>query len=365
MTDPTNTPSNEASHRILNRRLLLFPLLAIGFALGILAYQNFGQPEVDAAPNSKLPDISLEENSGNPASTATPLPPGSITAGLTQASFSKADHPLDPLLKVAEDSLREIEAKVQDYTSTMISHVLVGDKLQPEKQLFCKIRHARLGANDSKVPFAVYTKFLHPASNAGQEAIWVDGQHDGKLIAHLTGILNVKRFYLDPDGDRAMEGNRYPIRDIGIRNLVVKMLEFGQRDRQHGECDVRLTRGVKIGDRTCSLITVTHPVKRAHFDFHIAKIYIDDEWNIPLGYEGYLWPEDSQTLNDKPKKRVTKREAKANERAAKDGALKADEDAANTPPLLEKYFYTDVKINVGLTDADFDPGNKEYNYPAW
>ncbi len=367
MTKLSDTPSSEPPRQRLTRRMIIFPLLAIGFALGILAYQNFGHPEVDAAPNSKLPDISLQNNSGDNASSDTSLPAGCITAGLTQASFSEAEHPLDPLLKIAEDSLLEINANVKDYTATMISHVLVGEKLQPEKQLFCKIRHAHQKEDGSQASFAVYTKFLHPTAAAGQEAIWVEGKNDGKLIAHLSGMLNVKRFYLDPDGDRAMEGNRYPIRDIGVRNLVVKMLEFGQRDRQHDECDVRLTRGIKLGDRTCTLITVTHPVKRSHFDFHIAKIYIDDEWNMPIGYEGYLWPEDSKTPAEESKKKpaTTSADKSDSEKRSAAGDSESKQTDAALPPLLEKYYYTDLKTNVGLTDADFDPGNKEYNYPAW
>ena len=32
-------------------------------------------------------------------------------------------------------------------------------------------------------------------------------------------------------------------------------------------------------------------------------------------------------------------------------------------PLLESYTYYDVKLNVGLTEDDFDPANPEYRYP--
>jgi outer membrane lipoprotein-sorting protein len=30
--------------------------------------------------------------------------------------------------------------------------------------------------------------------------------------------------------------------------------------------------------------------------------------------------------------------------------------------LLEKYENTNIKLNVGLTDKDFDPKNKEYEF---
>ena len=36
--------------------------------------------------------------------------------------------------------------------------------------------------------------------------------------------------------------------------------------------------------------------------------------------------------------------------------------AGGQPPLVEEYTYRDVRVNVGLTDADFDPENPNYNF---
>ena len=128
-----------------------------------------------------------------------------------------------------------------------------------------------------------------------------------------------------------MEGNRYPIRNIGIRNLIVKMAETAEKDLLHGECNVKIKRDVEINGCKCTMLQAVHPKKRDHFEYYIARIYIDDSRNIPIAYEGYLWPE------------------KEGERAQ----------------LLEKYYYTDIELNVGLTDEDFDAGNKAYNFPRW
>ena len=32
------------------------------------------------------------------------------------------------------------------------------------------------------------------------------------------------------------------------------------------------------------------------------------------------------------------------------------------PVLEEEYTYSDIKVNVGLTDLDFDPNNPDYSY---
>ncbi len=65
------------------------------------------------------------------------------------------------------------------------------------------------------------------------------------------------------------------------------------------------------------------------FDFHIARIYLDTNLRIPVRYEAFLWP------------------------------IKPNEE----PPLEEQYSYSDVKLNVGLQDDDFDPENKAYQFP--
>jgi len=244
-------------------------------------------------------------------------------------------HPFEPLLKIAKLSLQEIDANYRDYTTTLVSRVRADGELQEEKYIFCKIRHPSDWSEDEtsppKIPFSVYTKFLAPKATMGQEAIWLKGHNEGKMIAHPNGWKNVKRVFLDPEGSLAMKGNLHSMCEIGFRNLLVKMVEIGEQEMKHGETLVAIKRDVEINDRLCTTFEVVHPEKRDHFEFHIARIYIDDELNIPIAYEGFLWPE------------------------------KAGED----PVLLERYIYTDIKLNVGLTDADFDPGNEEYNYPAW
>ncbi len=261
---------------------------------------------------------------------------GRLANMVDEAAIEAANHPLDPVLKLADEGLRRMNRTVLDYTATIISQVTIDGVLQPEKRIFCKIRHPRTVEAGSALPgkekpFGVYLKMLSPASIAGQEAIWVEGQNEDKLIGHTTGMLNLKRVYLDPAGSIAMRGNLHPIYEIGFVNLVKKMGEVGRRDLQHADCAVKVTRDVSIGNRTCTMIEITHETRTAEFEFHIARIYIDQRRDILLGYEGFLWPEQE----------------------------------GDPPTLKEKYFYTDLTTNVGLTDKDFSPDNKDYDYPSW
>ena len=172
---------------------------------------------------------------------------------------------------------------------------------------------------------------LKPSKIKDQEVIWVDGQNDGRLIAHTSGMMNIKRFVLDPRGIIAMKGNRYPIFEVGFKNLIAKMKEFGVHDREFDECEVEIARDVLVDKRPCTLITIVHPIERDHFTHHISKIYLDQDRDVLVGYEGYKWPE-------KP---------------------------GDSPPLLERYFYVDMQLNVGLTDEDFSADNPEYDFPSW
>ena len=217
---------------------------------------------------------------------------------------------------------------IVDYTALMVKQERVGGKLLAEEYMECKIRHARSVANRD-TPFSVYMKFVKPVDKAGQEAIWVDGVRDGNLVAHAAGLLNLIRVNLAPRGLLAMRGNRYPITEAGIEILLVRLLEKGIHDREYDECIVEYDRDVTINGHLGTAITITHPQKQPHFEFHIAKIFIDDELNLPVGYEGYLWPETP----------------------------------GGDPVLVEKYFYQNIELNVGLMDSDFDPDNPDYDYP--
>lgn len=292
--------------------------------------------------NESRTDLAIEGESGDlvgstethaDAQSAQSLPEPeaeSIEALINDQLIAEADHPLDPLLEVACWSIMEIEQNIVDYTATVTSQVFVDGALGKERVMDAKIRH-RHGTGENEKPFSVYLHFLEPRANRNQEVIWVEGQNDGKLIAHGTGLFKVKRMYLDPNGPIAMRGSRYPVWDIGFKNLIEKMLEIGRCDREQDDCQVKVTKGVVVEDRHCTLLEIVHEQPLPCFMFHHAKIYIDDERHIPIGYEGYMWPKTP----------------------------------GEPPPLLEKFYYTDIKLNPGLTDRDFDPDNPDYDYPRW
>ena len=74
----------------------------------------------------------------------------------------------------------------------------------------------------------------------------------------------------------AMHDRRYPMTEIGILNMVRHMIAIAEQDIRHDECEVRYFAGGKINNRDCNWCQVTHPVRRWCFQFHVARIFVDD-----------------------------------------------------------------------------------------
>jgi len=245
-----------------------------------------------------------------------------------QQEAAVPEHPLDPALKIAYEGLERIRNEVTDYSCTLVKQERVNGTLNPEEYMYAEVRNRKVQDEQVVTPFAVYLYFLKPTNIKGREVIWVEDANNGKMVAHEGGNLRlVPSVWLRPNGPIAMRGNLYPITDLGIETLISKLIEKGERDRKRGECEVKFIQGAKINGRTCTVLQVEHPHPRPWFDFHIARIFIDDEMQLPVRYAAYSWP------------------------ATPDGK----------PQLLEAYTYLNLKLNVGLTDADFNHKEKFRN----
>lgn len=246
-------------------------------------------------------------------------------------------HPIDPALALAHDGLRNIRENIRDYRCVMVKRERIGNTLHDYEYMFAKIRNERVENGQVVAPFSVYLYFLKPESIKGREVIFVRGQNHGQMIAHERRDSFKGKFgslWLRPDGAMAMQGNRYPITEIGLETLVQRLIEKGTQDKQNGrpeECEVVFRKGAKINGRVCTMLEVKHPQPRPYFEFYLAQIFIDDELNVPVRYAAYTWP-------------------------AQPGAELGADD------LIEEYTYTKLELNVGLTDKDFDPTNPDYKF---
>jgi hypothetical protein len=254
-----------------------------------------------------------------------------VTKATSQpAKAGEGAHALDPALDMAREGLVRIRHDIRDYTCTIAKRERVGDVLMDYEYMFAKIRNGKEVDGREVVPFSVYLYFLKPVEIKGREVIYVAGQNEGKLCAHEGGTKGkfLPTVWLLPNGPFAMRGQRYPITDLGIENMVVKLIEKGETLKTFPNLEVKFYQNAKVNGRVCTCIQLMHPERAPEQDFNVARIYIDDELKLPIRYEAYDWPKT----------------------------------AGGSPELLEEYTYIDLKLNVGLTDADFDVKNSNYAF---
>lgn len=274
-------------------------------------YRVAKNPPAATNTNTALPNTPVVDAAVTPASAEQPT-------GLEGSPFDLAqqpgEHPLMPCLRLAKQRLVEMDQTLSGYTGTITKKERVDGVTEPQ-QMAIKIRHE---------PFSVHMKFIQPY--AGREVLFNSSRNSGKLVALDSGWK--RRFgkvKLPVDGMLAMKGQRYPITMMGIRNLTTELIKIAETDVKYGECSVRYSTKYKIDGRPTTMIEATHPVPRKNFRFHIARIFLDHEYKLPVAYSAYSWPIS----------------------------------AGGKPVLEEQYIYTNLKLNPGLTDADFDETNPQ------
>jgi hypothetical protein len=297
-------------------------------------------PSTIAPPNPVLPNYGAPQSTETPApGPATPASGPALVAALPPVTTEVAQPPaaelhgvdilrqpfsdtaqgLRTVMAWGQDALVQMQG-LRDYTCTFKKREAVDGKLGDQQTMFVKSRVQ---------PLAVYMYFLDQDVR-GQEAIYVEGRNNGNIIAHPVGFKQtlVGTLSLAPTDPQAMEGNRYPITNFGLVNLTRRYLQGIENDLRFNECEVRIIEGARVNDRACTCIQVTHPTQRREFPYSMTRLYVDNEMNVPIRCEGYEFPRR----------------------------------AGDAPPLVEEYTYSNLKLNVGLSDADFDPRNPQYGY---
>ncbi len=251
-------------------------------------------------------------------------------ANAASVAPTSAVHPLDRALEIAHSGLEVSRTKVNDYTAVLVKRERIGSTLNPHEYMYVKVRNRKVSGGRTIQPLSVYLNFLKPTSVKGREVIYVENKNDGNIVAHEGGMKGrfLPTVNIPPTGMLAMRGQRYPMTEIGVENLIVKLIERGQRAKQAPGVQCEFRKNARVKDRTCTVMQVTVPNRQPDSEFYQAQVFLDDELSMPIRYVAYDWP-------------------------TSEGA---------TPEIIEEYNYLNLKLNVGLTDADFGPKNPAYNF---
>ena len=240
-----------------------------------------------------------------------------LGAAVLPAQETPPEHPLVPAIRLAQESLQALSS-VRDYQATFTKREWVGTQFVAQ-QMAMKLREQ---------PFSVYLHFDKP--NAGREILFVQGRNQNKLLAHegsgLKSLVGTISLAIDDESVKAE--NRHPITDMGMRRMVQLLIEQWEYESKYGEIDAKYYPDARIGNQLCEAVEATHPRPRKQFRYHVTRLYLDKKTRFPIRIENYGFP---RTENE-------------------------------TPPLIEEYTFSDVRVNLGLTDADFDTRNPAYSF---
>lgn len=213
---------------------------------------------------------------------------------------------LDSAMKIVEAKY----ATMNDYTCTMAKKELVdGEYISWQKVIYKYKKYDNY-----------YMKWTE-GSQEGMEVIYAGKKYDYKLKAHLGGYMNLMNLSIDPKGSTAMKKSRHPITESHLGFTIQLMKNSLQKAKNEKGCKIEFVKEQTLNKRNVKLYKAEFPPNKGFYG-HSIYIYLDDLLNLPVKFDVYDW-------NDK---------------------------------LLESYTFSDMKINVGLKDIDFDIENKAYNF---
>ena len=128
---------------------------------------------------------------------------------------------MSDVLDMAKSARLHLSTTLNDYTARFVKQEQdASGTLAPESEILMKVQtRCRNEKNDA--PMRVYLAFNKPQNLKGREVIWGADLFDGTMAVHEVGLLlGLKTLWLDPTGFLAMQGQRYPISEIGIMKLI-------------------------------------------------------------------------------------------------------------------------------------------------
>jgi hypothetical protein len=237
-----------------------------------------------------------------------------------------AAHPLQSVIQYARQEQAYLRQTVVDFTCRLVKRERIDDVLQDYQYIDMWVREEVRDGQRIVSPLSIYMQFLSPKNIAGRRVLYVDGRNEGKMLVRNGG----KHFdyvvtKVDPYGESAKDESLVPVTQSGFNQILAQMIEVLKRhaaaDPTGGNTQVERIKGAKINQRSCHVIRITHPNKQPGLEFHVANVFVDDQLHVPSRVDYSDW--------------ATR--------------------AGQTPPLIAEYTYTNLKMNVGLSDATFNP----------
>lgn len=241
-----------------------------------------------------------------------------------ELSAELPSHALSSVIDYARQEQEYLKQTVRDFTCRLVKRERIDGFLQDNQFIDMKVREEVREGSQIAAPFAIYLHFLAPTKIAGRRVLYVNGQNEGKMLVRNGGKhFDYVVVQVDPNGDSARDESLVPITDSGFNRLLSQMISILERhvkaDPSGENTKVERIERAKLNKRPCHVIRIVHPRQQDGLEFHVANVFIDDALHLPVRVDFSAWPKQ-------PDQR---------------------------PPLTAEYTYTELKVNVGLSDRDF------------
>lgn len=209
-----------------------------------------------------------------------------------------AEPPTDPW-ELARQASKKL-AEVRDSTCVFLKTERVGKDVLPTQAIELKVRQK---------PFSVHMRWLE-APQKGREVIYQKGRFGDKLVARLGDLFGFGGIYtFSPTAPELLQENRHSILEAGVGHITERLHDQFAAAREQGTLRARYLGTEEHLDRP------TWKIMRVLEDGGYRYWNVDTELLLPIRVTTY--------------------------------------DAHHQ--LQETYSFKDLELNVGLTDADFDP----------
>jgi len=281
-----------------------------------------------------------------------------LPLGLAAVAASSAPTPDEPGARAVLDSMGKAAAGIRDYTMVLLKQERRLKGLEPEQRLLTK--WAR--------PQRVYFKAMD-GDNAGQEVLFVQGWNHDLIRAHKGSFPDID-VNLHPRGSFAMAHSHHPVTETCLGLLVDLILRGAAEGEKRGEGTARVVGREAMLGRGCFRLELTSPpvgevhvVRPGETLWDVAKQHGTDMFvllyrNRDLGYKGPSDPRAGDRVFV-PRYYGSKVELWVDEETRLPLAARI---YAHDGALYERYEHHDLRVNVGLTDVDFDPDNRAYRF---
>ena len=217
----------------------------------------------------------------------------------------------DEIIKIAENIYSKSISKIQNYSGMLVKREYVDGKDTGYQYIEFKFREN---------PKSIYMKFLKPSSLKDREILYVEGKdvvvkRGGKFNPRMTVTLAANSPLLTNE-------NRYTLNDIGVKVLSERIIQKLKVEAVLPGATIKYFDSAKLDGRPVTLYRLSLSPETKEEANYTAEIAVDKELNIPIYYK-----------------------------------------AVNTDrKVIEEYLFRNIKLNVDLSDKDFEENNEQYGF---